>query len=113
MSINKITRKDYPEDFDNFIDDFVETSYDDHRRGSSFYRKSIVELNEEWHPSFPELCGFWETNTYMWDDNYGTDRSEINVLTRVEKREKIVKTYEWVPVEDAKDQDSGELPSPK
>lgn len=113
MSINKITRADYPNDFDNFIDDFIEISYEDHRRGSSFYRSAIIKIDAEWYPLFPELWGHWETNMYVWDDNYGTDRSEINVLSRVEKREKIVKTYEWVPVEDAKDQDSGELPTPK
>ena len=113
MSINKITRKDYPEEFGEFIDDFVDTSYDKHRRDANFYRKSIVHINEQFFPDFPELWGHWETNTYIWDGNYGSESSDIKELTRVEKREKIVKTYEWVPVEDVEDKDSGELPPPE
>lgn len=48
--INKITRKNYPEHFDSFIDDFYETSYQKHRRDSNFYRQSIVLLNEKYTP---------------------------------------------------------------
>lgn len=100
--MNSITRKNAKElgiEFDLLIDDFSEHSYEEHRRGSSFYRKSIIEIDEKWFPDVPHVYdGFWETNTYVWDDNYGYDKSDIRELTRVEKVEKIVKTTEWVPV---------------
>jgi hypothetical protein len=98
--INKITRKNYPEHFDSFIDDFYETSYQKHRRDSNFYRQSIVLLNEKYTPEFPELWGFWETNAYIWDDNYGCDDSDIDTLTRVEKRTKIIEEEYWTPVQE-------------
>jgi hypothetical protein len=101
MSINTITRQSALEmgiNFDEFLEDFVEDSYSEHRRGSNFYTKSIVEINEELYPEVHrELDGFWETNQYISDTEHGTNWSEINKLTRVIAREKIVKTIEWVP----------------
>lgn len=38
---NKILRKDNPEQFKAFIDDFEETSYREHRRGSALFTKMI------------------------------------------------------------------------
>lgn len=100
--MNSITRKTAKElgiDFNMLLEDFSEHSYQEHRRGSSFYQQSIIEINKKW---FPEVSrkydGYWETNSYVWDDNYGCDKSDITELNRVEKVEKIVKTTEWVSV---------------
>lgn len=98
MSINKITRESHPDQFDEFIDDSVENSYQEHRRGSNFWTRSIHEINEKYFPDFPELWGYWETNTYIWDDNYGRNRNEITELNRVVQQEKVIKTTEWVKV---------------
>ena len=102
--MNTITRKNAKEsgiDFDSLLEDFIEDSYDEHRRGSSFYRQSIVEINQEWYPEISrKFDGYWETNDYIWDDNYGYDKSDIRELTRVERKEKVIKLVEWVPVKD-------------
>jgi hypothetical protein len=100
MSINKITRKNYPTHFDSFISDFYETSYQEHRRGSNFYTRSIVWLDEQFEPDFPELWGFWETNTYIWDDDDGYNKFEIDELTRVEKKTKIIEETYWAPIQE-------------
>ena len=100
--INKITRESAKElniDFDNLINDFEEHSYQEHRRGSNFYTRSIVEINEEWFPEVPrEFDGFWETNMYVSDDDYGYDDHEIQELNRVEKKVKVVETTYWEKV---------------
>lgn len=101
--ILKITRKNAEElgvNFESLINsDFVDESYREHRRDSNFYTKSILEINSEFFPELPrELDGFWETNTYIDDDTYGANLDEIYELTRVEKKEKVVTTYEWKPV---------------
>jgi hypothetical protein len=100
--INKITRenaKDLNIVFEHLIDDFIDDSYDEHRRGSSFYRKSITEINEEYYPQVSrELDGFWETNLYVWDDNYGYGDGEIHEVNRVEKKEVVITKTEWVIV---------------
>lgn len=97
--MNKITReiaKELNIDFNALISDFDEISYEEHRRGSNFFTRSIVVINEKWFPNVPrELDGFWETNTYVSDANWGADKSEINELNRVEKKEKIVRTMYW------------------
>jgi len=97
--INKITRKEFKGDFGSLLGDFLENSYQEHRRGSNFFTRSIVEINEEWYPELDrELDGFWETNQYIWDDDYGADKSEIYELDRVERVTKVVTTTEWVKI---------------
>lgn len=101
--INKITRENAKElniDFNYLIEDFYCESYSEHRRGSNFHTRSIVMINEEYFPDVSrELDGFWETNTYIWDDNYGYEGSDIQEVTRVEKKEIVVTTTKWVPVQ--------------
>lgn len=96
MSI--IKRADYPSQFNEFIDDFYEDSYEDHRKGSTFWKQSIVHLDGEYYPNFPELWGYWETNTYMWSDSDGCDKSEIRILTRVERTTRTVEENYWKPI---------------
>lgn len=100
--INKITRdtaKEMGFDFNSLLEDFQENSYEEHRRNSNFFVQSIVEIKEEWYPKVPrELDGFWETNQYVWDDNYGFDKSDIKELIRVEQRERTIVEKYWEQV---------------
>ncbi len=97
--MNKITRKDYKGDFDELIDDFTDTSYHEHRRGSTFFTRGIIEIDESYFPELDRsLDGFWETNTYIWSDE-DWDKRDIIELNRVEIREKVVTTKEWVKIE--------------
>ncbi len=100
--MNQITRKNAIElglDFNELISDFVENSYQEHRIGANFFTKSIIEINEKWYPNIDrKFDGYWETNTYIWDDNSGPEKDEITELNRVELKEKVVKTkyYELI-----------------
>ena len=100
--MNKITRETAKEmsiDFENLISDMEIISYEEHRRGSNFYTRSVVEIKEEWFPEVSrELDGFWETNTYVSDSDWGHESSEIYELNRVEKKVKVVETTYWEKV---------------
>jgi hypothetical protein len=100
--INKITRataKEMGFDFNTLLEEFQEDSVQEHRRGSSFYTRSIVEVNEKWYPELPrELDGFWETNQYVWDDDHGFDKSDIKELYRVEQKERTIVEKYWEKV---------------
>ena len=100
--MNKITRETAKEmgiDFDNLISDMDITSFKQHRRGSSFYTRSVIEIDEELFPEVPrELDGFWETNEYVDDSEYGCDLDEIDELDRVEEKIKVTETKYWEKV---------------
>jgi hypothetical protein len=100
--MNKITRKTAKEmgiDFNSLLDD-MEPSVQEHRRANTFYKRSIVTINEEWFPEVPrELDGYWETNQYIWSE-YDWDKNEIEELTRVEKKERVITETYWEPVKD-------------
>ena len=69
--------KDYGLDFYELLDDFYDDSKSRHRRDSSFYKKSIVEISEENYPNVDkELYGFWETNEYVCSDDYGFNKED-------------------------------------
>ncbi len=100
--INKLdekTAKEHGLDFDELLDDFYDDSKSRHRRGSNFYKQSIVEINEENYPNVnQELYGFWETNEYVYSDDDGFDKEEIDTLHRVVLKEKVVTTKYWEKV---------------
>jgi hypothetical protein len=101
--ILKLTRKDYPTLFETLRENIIEESYSEHRRGSNFFTKSIIEIIEddvEFHPEIDlkPLFGFWETNVYISDTEYGTDWRDVTELTRVEKKQVVVTTTEWAEV---------------
>ena len=101
--INKLTRKIAKEmgfDFDELVSDFADTSYQEHRRNSDFWNRSVVEINEKLFPELPrELDGDWETNTYLWDANFGYDEDEIYELNRVVQKVRVIKEIYWEKVE--------------
>jgi translation elongation factor EF-4 len=93
--------KEYGLDFDELLDDFYDNSKSRYRRGSSFYKQSIVEISEEYYPNVDkELYGFWETNEYVYSDDYGFDKEDIDTLTRVILKEKVVTKKYWEKVKD-------------
>jgi hypothetical protein len=100
--INKLdekTAKEYGLDFDELLDDFYDDSRIRHRRGSSFYKQSIVEINEENYPNVDkELYGFWETNEYVCSDDYGFNKEDVDTLHRVVLKEKVVTKKYWEKV---------------
>ena len=100
--INKITRKSAKEldiDFDILIDDFIDISYEEHRRGSDFFIQAIVEINENLGVNIPEeWYGYWETNTFVRDTEHGYNATDIFALTRVVQKEReVIETY-WAEV---------------
>ncbi len=100
--MNKITRQTAKEMGFNFnsLLDAMETSRMNHRKGSTFYMRSIVTIDEKWCPEVPrELDGYWETNQYIWSE-YDWDKNEIEELTRVEKKERVITETYWEPVKD-------------
>ena len=100
--INKLDEKiaiEYGLDFDELLEDFYADSFVNHRRGSTFYKQSIIEINEKHYPDVDkELYGFWETNEYIWNDDYGFDREDIDTLTRVVSKEKTITVKYWEKV---------------
>jgi hypothetical protein len=102
----KITREQEPELFFEISELSVTESLNQHRRGSSFIIKTIVEFTPELKQYYPNVVdydkylGFWETNQYVADTEHGCDEKEIHTLTRVEKVEKTVVTTIWQPVKD-------------
>jgi hypothetical protein len=98
--INKITPDSVGKElFEMITDDNYDVSYQEHRRSSNFYTRWVFEINEEYFPDHPELWGFWESNTFLYDTEYGLDEGNIYELTRVEKKSKtIVKEY-WDKVD--------------
>lgn len=103
--MNKITKdiaKSYGIDFEDLIEDFEEHSYKKHRKGSNFFTRSIVHLKKDiFDFNLPdEFVGFWETNTYITDTNYGPNKEEIYELNRVVKDTIIVKKEIWKLVDE-------------
>lgn len=99
---NKITRQNAKElgvDFNELISDFDDTSFQEHRRGSTFFTRSIIVIREQWFPEANrELDGYWETNTYISSED-DKDLNEITELNRVEKKERVVTETYWEKVE--------------
>ena len=98
--INTIKISDYDEDF--FLEvlyEYIEESYSAHRKQSNFYTRFIILIDEVSHPNNPELWGYWETNTFITDAEYGIEWDDITTLTRVEKKTKIITKEYWSPVD--------------
>lgn len=93
MKINKIEKNTYQGDWSKLLDDFVEFSSTKHRRNSNFYVTSIYEIGPE-QTEDEELHGFWETNTYVHDMEYGSD-DVPDTLFRVEKNTRTITIEEW------------------
>ena len=101
--INKLDQKiaeQFGLDFDELLDDFYDDSKSRHRRGSSFYKQSILEISEEYYPNVDkELYGFWETNEYVYNDDDGFGKEDIDTLHSVVLKEKVIVKKYWEKVQ--------------
>lgn len=88
----KITNENNPVLFQQLLkaDTFTESNRE-HRRGSSFYITEIRKI-EEW-----EYKWFYESDAFVWDDDYGSDDT-ISSFTKVEQVERTIVVKEWKPV---------------
>lgn len=96
--MNIIRKADYPKLWDDIVDDFREYSFRQHRRQSNFYTRCIFHIDESISPENPELYGYWESDTFVDDSEYGRDGDEIDVLYRVKQQKKIIEKLEWVRI---------------
>lgn len=98
---NVITRLEYPEIFSKIRDLIEETdieTYNEHRRASNYYTKSLVEITKE-HTDDESIHGMWETETYIDDYEYGCcDYNSFDKLHRVKKIEQQIVEEYWVRV---------------
>ncbi len=102
--INKITRKLAKKlgiDFNLLVDNFIDISYEEHRRDSSYFTQSIVKINQDLDVNIPEeWYGYWETNIFIRDTEHGYAATDIDTLTRVVQKEReVIETY-WAEVTD-------------
>jgi hypothetical protein len=98
MTINKITQAEYPDIWDYIVgNDYVEMINKEHRRGSNFYTNFIYEIDAEFFPDYPQLHGFWMSDTVIWDLEYGF-ADKVDALQRVEKKKIVIEKEEWTLV---------------
>lgn len=99
----KILRAELPELFAEISEFIIEHSKEEHRRGSTFFTKSIIQFKQEdakhfsGIKNFSEYVGLWETNQYIASEE-DIDWDEIDTLTRVEKKKVMIESFEWQPI---------------
>jgi hypothetical protein len=99
--ISRDTAKEIGFDFDKVAESVreFECIYDEHRRGSNFFQIYVIEINEKYFPEFDsKFYGFWQTNNFIFDTEYGYDSRDITNLERVIPKIRIIKERYWEPV---------------
>lgn len=97
--VNTIKRKTFEGNFDDLISDFSDFTRYEHRRGSTFHAKALIEINSEYFPELDrELDGTWETNDFIHSEE-DFDKQEIHTLHRVKQVEETITIKKWVKVE--------------
>ena len=97
----KVTRKEEPELFNEIGEMIIDRSQNDHRRGSTFFVKAIIELKPEHKQYYPNVqnyekyIGHWETDEYVESED-DVDWEEITELTKVELKTEMVEVKKWV-----------------
>jgi len=71
--INVIKKDEYPLIFEDFFEFSIGETYHCHRRGSNFFTCALLQFDEKCLPEYPELHGFWESDTFINDHEYGPD----------------------------------------
>ena len=80
--INKITRKEYPDVFEEFSEFIIGDTGKKHRRGSNYFVSSLLEFDNDNLPEHPELHGLWESATYVDDYEYVSEIVRVFSSTR-------------------------------
>uniref|UniRef100_A0A6M3Y129 Uncharacterized protein n=1 Tax=viral metagenome TaxID=1070528 RepID=A0A6M3Y129_9ZZZZ len=99
----KVTRKEEPELFNEIGEMIIDRSQNDHRKGSTFYIKAIIEFRPEDKRHYPNVhdyekyVGYWETNQYVRSED-DIDWEEITELTKVEQKTEMVEVKKWIAV---------------
>ena len=99
MSLNHITKAEYPDVFNDLFAFEAGETCREHRRASNFYVKTLIEFDAENLPQHPKLHGLWETGVYVTDTEHGRC-DDPDELFRVEK---WVRTVEQTGYERVKD----------
>lgn len=96
-TINKINDTDYPDIFADLLEFSIGETEHYHRRNSNYFTQALIKFDEENLPEHPELHGFWETDTFINDYEYGCDTLP-DELFRVEEKTKMIskKYYERI-----------------
>ena len=98
---NTITKAKYPDIWADLREFQKEETYHEHRRNSNYYTAWLLEFNEENCPEHPEIHGFWDTDTFIADHEYGIDRDDLpHTAFRVERKVKMVEKVYWERVKD-------------
>jgi len=99
----KITKKEKPELFTKIGERIIERSSNEHRRGSTFYVKYIVEFKPKDKIYYPEIqnyedyIGYWETNEFVESDE-DVDWNDIEELTKVKKSSEMISIKKWIEI---------------
>jgi|WetSurMetagenome_2_1015567.scaffolds.fasta_scaffold1001158_1 hypothetical protein len=98
--ILKITReleKKLGIDFDYIINDSFDRAVEKYRKGSSFFVEDVFKIDAKNFPEeiYRQFDGYWKSNSYIWDDNYGFESKEINILEKVELKTKRIDKEYW------------------
>lgn len=70
-----LTKKEHPEIFKNLREYETDLELNDHRKGSTFYRISIIKFEAEDAKNFPEIedfsqyIGEWRTGEFVYSDD--------------------------------------------
>lgn len=89
--MNKITKLDYPEIFEDLWAFKKKETYHEHRRNSNYYTAWLLEFTPKNLPEHPALHGLWETDTFIGDHEYGIDKSDFpDVIHRVEEKKRVI-----------------------
>ena len=101
---NKITKTEYPDVFGDLFEFAIGETYDEPRRRTNRYRRTLFKFDADNLPEHPVLHGFWETDTYIHENDEGPV-DPIDEIFRVEEKKRVIeqKYYERVKG----DQDNG------
>ena len=96
--INTITKEQYPDVFADLLEFSIAEAEHEHRRGSNYFTSHVLKFDADNLPERPELHGTWETDTFIWDYEYGGDLPDK--AYRVERKVKMVEEVCWERVKE-------------
>ena len=96
MTLNKITKSEYPDVFEDLMEWSIGETYHQYRRGSNYFTRALIEFSQSNLPEHPDLWGKWESDTFIDDYEYGINDDGPSTLYRVEEKSRMVeqKYYE-------------------